>query len=153
MSISRRRFLKLGLNGAFIITTGNVLVPLGKNFFKDGSPGSLRYRFAIASDGHYGQPGTHYEAQHDRMIHWINAEKTNQRLDFTVINGNIDLRKVAIYNGEALYAVDSLLFASIDQENESKISIRSDIVSGDFDGTIHLVSIPDALSRHFNEYS
>jgi hypothetical protein len=98
MSISRRRFLKLGLNGAFIITTGNVLVPLGKNFFKDGSPGSLRYRFAIASDGHYGQPGTHYEAQHDRMIHWINAEKTNRRLDFTVINGDLFHDDVSFLN-------------------------------------------------------
>ncbi|MBA4055915.1 MAG: hypothetical protein C0490_14470, partial [Marivirga sp.] len=72
--------------------------------------------------------------------------------DFKVINGNLDIRKVAIYNGEDLYAVDSLLFASIDQKGESKISIRSDIMSGDFEGTISLFAMPDALRRHFNNY-
>ncbi|MEJ7646319.1 MAG: translocation/assembly module TamB domain-containing protein [Chryseolinea sp.] len=72
--------------------------------------------------------------------------------DFTSINGNVDIRKVAIFNENALYVVDSMLFASIDQKGQSNISIRSDILSGDFDGTINLASIPDALSRHFNEY-
>ena len=72
--------------------------------------------------------------------------------DFTKINGNLDIRNVAIYNGKSLYAVDSLLFASIDQEGESKITIRSDILSGDFEGTINLTSIPQAFRRHFNEY-
>ncbi|MEJ1240734.1 translocation/assembly module TamB domain-containing protein [Chryseolinea sp. T2] len=72
--------------------------------------------------------------------------------DFTSINGNLDIRKFGIYNGDALYAVDSLLFVSIDQKGESKISIRSDIVSGDFEGTINLVAMPDAIRRHFNNY-
>lgn len=72
--------------------------------------------------------------------------------DFKIINGNLDIRKVAIYNGDALYAVDSLLFVSIDQEGQSKISIRSDILSGDFEGTINLFSMPEALKRHFNNY-
>lgn len=72
--------------------------------------------------------------------------------DFTSINGNLDIRKFGIYNGDALYMVDSLLFASIDQEGESKISIRSDIVSGDFEGTINLAAMPEALRRHFNNY-
>lgn len=72
--------------------------------------------------------------------------------DFTSINGNLDIRKVGIYNGEALYLVDSLLFASIDQKGESKISIRSDIISGDFEGTINLAAMPEAMRRHFNNY-
>src|SRR6478735_6080125 len=89
MSISRRKFLKLGLNSAFIITTGNVLVPLSKNFFDDNSWGKMLCRFAIASDGHYGQPNTQYEAQHDQMIQWINGEKNGHGVDFTVINGDL----------------------------------------------------------------
>lgn len=72
--------------------------------------------------------------------------------DFTSINGNLDIRKFGIYNGDALYVVDSLLFVSIDQKGESKISIRSDIVSGDFEGTINLVAMPGAIRRHFNNY-
>jgi 3',5'-cyclic-AMP phosphodiesterase len=89
MSISRRKFLKLGLNSAFIITTGNLLLPLGKDFFLDSSADRLVCRFAIASDGHYGQPETQYEKLHDRMIEWINAEKNERGVDFTVINGDL----------------------------------------------------------------
>jgi len=88
MSISRRKFLKLGLNGAFIITAGNALVPLGKDFI-DLSSNKILCRFAIASDGHYGQPNTQYEKLHDRMIEWINAEKNDRGLDFTIINGDL----------------------------------------------------------------
>jgi translocation and assembly module TamB len=72
--------------------------------------------------------------------------------DFKVINGTLDIRKVAIFNGEALYKVDSLLFASIDQNGESKITIRSDILSGDFKGTINLYSLPEVLRRHVDHY-
>ena len=72
--------------------------------------------------------------------------------DFQRINGDIGIRNFAMYNGESLYAVDSLLFASIDQEGRSEISIRSDILSGDFKGTINIFELPDLLSRHFNQY-
>jgi autotransporter translocation and assembly factor TamB len=72
--------------------------------------------------------------------------------DFKVINGNLDVRQVAIYNGEALYMVDSLLFASIDQQGESNISIRSDILTGDFKGTFNIFSLPGVLKQHINRY-
>jgi hypothetical protein len=72
--------------------------------------------------------------------------------DFKVINGNLDIRKVAIYNGKDMYAVDSLLFASIDQEGQSEISIRSDIVDGNFEGTFNLLGLPEVIRRHFNNY-
>jgi translocation and assembly module TamB len=72
--------------------------------------------------------------------------------DFKVINGKLDIRKFAVYNGEAMYAVDSLLFASIDQQGQSEISIRSDIIEGNFAGTINLYSLPEVLRRHFNNY-
>jgi translocation and assembly module TamB len=72
--------------------------------------------------------------------------------DFKRINGNIAIRKFGIFNGASLYKVDSLLFASIDQSGNSEISIRSDIVTGDFKGTINLYSLPSALRRHFNNY-
>jgi len=89
MLLSRRRFLRIGLNSAFIITAGNVLRPLDEYFLNDISQNKLLCRFAIASDGHFGQPNTEFETQHDKMIQWINAEKTNQGLDFTVINGDL----------------------------------------------------------------
>ena len=72
--------------------------------------------------------------------------------DFRSINGSLDIRDVAIFNGNDLYAVDSLLFASIDQHGNSKISIRSDIMTGDFEGTINLFDMGNAMKRHFNNY-
>jgi hypothetical protein len=72
--------------------------------------------------------------------------------DFKILNGNIDIRNVAVFNGKSLYMVDSLLFASIDQKGRSEISLRSDILSGDFKGTINIFSLPEVLKRHFNHY-
>ncbi len=72
--------------------------------------------------------------------------------DFKVINGNIDIRKVVIFNGKDLYMVDSLIFISLDQKGASKFSIRSDIVSGDFEGTFNLFSLPDVMKQHINHY-
>lgn len=72
--------------------------------------------------------------------------------DFKVLNGHLDIRDFAIFNGKDVYAVDSLLFASIDQEGKSEISIRSDILDGNFAGTINLFSLGEVLRRHVNNY-
>ncbi len=72
--------------------------------------------------------------------------------DFQVINGNMAIRKVAIYNGETLYMVDSLLFASIDQVGESNMTIQSDIVSGEFTGTFNLFRLAGVMRQHINQY-
>jgi translocation and assembly module TamB len=72
--------------------------------------------------------------------------------DFKVINGSLDIRKVAIYNGEKLYTVDSLLFASIDQQGKTDIKIDSDLLKGNFTGTINLFSLPDVLTKYFDTY-
>jgi 3',5'-cyclic-AMP phosphodiesterase len=89
MSLSRRKFLKLGVNGAFIITAGNALQPLSKYFLANTEADDIACRFVMASDGHYGQPNTPYEMLHDQMIKWLNAEKNNKGVDFTVINGDL----------------------------------------------------------------
>ena len=72
--------------------------------------------------------------------------------DFKLINGDLGIRKFAIFNGEDMYAVDSLLFASIDQKGKSEIKLRSDIIDGNFAGTINLYSLPEVIKRHFNQY-
>ena len=72
--------------------------------------------------------------------------------DFKVINGDLAIRKVAIYNGQSLYMVDSLLFASIDQQGESSMTIQSDILSGEFKGTFNLFSIAGVMRQHLNQY-
>ena len=72
--------------------------------------------------------------------------------DLKSINGTLGIRKVAIYNGKALYRVDSLLFASIDQKGKSELSIRSDILTGDFKGTFNVFEMPRILKQHVKQY-
>jgi 3',5'-cyclic-AMP phosphodiesterase len=89
MRVSRRKFLKLSINSAVIISAASVLQPFTKDVFNVPPADKILLRFAIASDGHYGQYGTQYELHHDQMIQWINAEKRNRGIDFTVINGDL----------------------------------------------------------------
>ena len=72
--------------------------------------------------------------------------------DMRILNGTLGIRKVAIFNGDALYAVDSLLFASIDQEGRSEIKIDSDIMKGSFEGTINVFTLPAVIREYFNTY-
>jgi translocation and assembly module TamB len=72
--------------------------------------------------------------------------------DFRKLNGTLGLRKVAIYNGDAVYAVDSLLFASIDQEGKSELKIDSDLMSGYFEGSFNIFSIGDVLKEYISTY-
>jgi translocation and assembly module TamB len=72
--------------------------------------------------------------------------------DFKVINGFVDIRKVAVFNGQKLYTVDSLLFASVDQEGKTEINIDSDLFKGNFSGNVNLFSMPDVLKQYFNTY-
>jgi translocation and assembly module TamB len=72
--------------------------------------------------------------------------------DFKVVNGKAGIRNFAIYNGDKLYSVDSLLVASLDQEGRSELTISSEILTGEFKGTLNVFSLPDLLNRHFNQY-
>lgn len=79
----------------------------------------------------------------------LTADFDNASIDN--LNGSIDMRNVLIYSGK-LYRVDSLLFASIDQDRNTEVSIQSDIVEGEFKGTIDIPSLPEVLQRHFASY-
>lgn len=72
--------------------------------------------------------------------------------DFKVLNGSVGIRKVAVFDGDELYAIDSLLFASIDQEGRSEINIDSDVLSANFEGSINIFSLPDVVTQYFNTY-
>ncbi len=85
MSILRRDFLKLTLKGAVVIGVTNSL----KSCTPDYTLPKTQLRFAIASDGHYGQPETQFESYHDEMITWINEEQKRRGVDFTFINGDL----------------------------------------------------------------
>jgi 3',5'-cyclic AMP phosphodiesterase CpdA len=48
-----------------------------------------KLRFALVSDGHYGQKDTPYKENYNNMVAWINAEHKTNGLDFVIVNGDI----------------------------------------------------------------
>lgn len=46
-------------------------------------------RFAVASDGHYGQDKTDYANNYSALINSLNLEKTSNGLDLVVFNGDL----------------------------------------------------------------
>ena len=89
MSISRRYFLELGIKGVITIGAGNMLQSFTSQNFILPAPDAIQLRFAIASDGHFGQELSDYEAMHTDMVQWLNKERTTRGVDFTMINGDI----------------------------------------------------------------
>jgi 3',5'-cyclic-AMP phosphodiesterase len=89
MAISRRNFFGLTARSAICIGLGHSMSPF--SYWNGPLPGKdeRSLRFAVASDGHYGQLGTQYESLHREMRDWLLMEKEQVGLDFTMINGDL----------------------------------------------------------------
>ncbi len=88
---NRRQFLRNSIKGM----TGLILLP-SVNSFSAPFPEAphlpkekFKLRFAVASDGHYGQPQTDYELSYFNLIQWITKEHQQNHLDFVIINGDL----------------------------------------------------------------
>lgn len=88
---SRRFFIKSSVTGLVLASLSpavSALTPADQNSLpKTGDKPKLR--FAIASDGHYGQPGTPYKQDHENMIRWLNEAHDVSPLNFVIINGDL----------------------------------------------------------------
>lgn len=88
---SRRFFIKSSVTGlvlAGISPAVSALTPASQSALPE--PGKKpKLRFAIASDGHYGQPGTEYKKDHENMIRWLNEAHDTSPLNFVIINGDL----------------------------------------------------------------
>lgn len=89
MSSSRRNFIKGTVSSLLLagISASASELTLGSDEVKINA--SAKLRFAIASDGHYGQPGTDYNKDHENMIKWINQAHDKTPFDFVIINGDL----------------------------------------------------------------
>ena len=82
--INRRRFLGRAATAA-------LCAPLGVASTATSRAAELTamLRFAIVSDGHFGQPETNYLRFHEEMIEWLNRENKARGLDFVILNGDL----------------------------------------------------------------
>jgi 3',5'-cyclic AMP phosphodiesterase CpdA len=79
---TRRKFFKsLSLAG---------LLPLKPvSQIKVSTSEKIVLRFAVASDGHYGQEGTPFQMYYDHIVRWLNLEKKERGLDLAFFNGDL----------------------------------------------------------------
>jgi 3',5'-cyclic AMP phosphodiesterase CpdA len=87
---NRRKFITTSATGL----AGVVLLPAINSFANDGNlystkAAKLKLRFALASDIHYGQPGTDFELNTGNMVKWLNDDHTKNHLDMVIINGDL----------------------------------------------------------------
>ncbi|WP_343306944.1 metallophosphoesterase [Chitinophaga niabensis] len=87
--LTRRTFLKNTLKGIVLIGAGNTLQSFAADSFILPEKRKVKLRFALASDGHYGQPKTTYFDNHKKMVGWLNKEQSRRGIDFSVINGDL----------------------------------------------------------------
>jgi predicted MPP superfamily phosphohydrolase len=88
---NRRFFVKNGIAGIVLAGVSPVvaaLTPADQHALPKAEQ-KLKLRFAIASDGHYGQPGTDYKTDHANMVKWLNEAHSSNPLDFVIINGDL----------------------------------------------------------------
>lgn len=82
--LNRREFISGTVKSLLVISAGNILPATGLPAKAD-----IALRFAIASDGHYGEAKTQYEDNFRNIVDWINVDKKKRGIDFTFINGDI----------------------------------------------------------------
>lgn len=87
--LNRRDFLEYSLKSAILLTAGNKLVHWIGSLNSLPSPDQVLLRFAVVSDGHYGQPQTQFDQMHDLVIQALNREHAGRGIDFTFVNGDL----------------------------------------------------------------
>ncbi|MEN9349089.1 MAG: hypothetical protein RL372_67 [Bacteroidota bacterium] len=84
---SRRSFLKNVSFATAFFAVGGFKKISATTVFENRNKVALR--FVVASDAHYGQPGTPYDAMIEKIINQINEFNKETSLDFCVVNGDI----------------------------------------------------------------
>jgi 3',5'-cyclic-AMP phosphodiesterase len=93
--MTRRNFFEL---------TGKALITLSLNPFQDvrytfnqNNSSRVKFRFAIASDGHFGQSETPFIDYHNQAVQWLIEEQEKSGLDFVCFNGDMIHDEVSFY--------------------------------------------------------
>lgn len=84
MKSSRRTFLKAG-----VVSLPTVAVAQGQGLEGPCRARTHTLRFAVASDGHFGELGTDFQRFHNEMIGWLNDELDGKGLDLVIFNGDL----------------------------------------------------------------
>lgn len=87
---TRRSFLRNSITGLVCINTLSTYTYAqnsSETYLQECKDNKLR--FALASDGHYGQDGIDSEKNYSDLVTWMNKENEENPLSFIIINGDI----------------------------------------------------------------
>jgi len=85
--MDRRSFIKNTAPVLFLLTNGELFYRSALSL--NSTHNKVKFRFAVASDGHFGQPKTSWESDYTNVIQHINAQHKQSRLKACIINGDI----------------------------------------------------------------
>ena len=85
--MDRRAFLKNSTPVLLLLTNGKLLYRSALSMESERS--KVKFRFAVASDGHFGQPKTTWEENYTSIITHINHQHKKSRLKTCIVNGDI----------------------------------------------------------------
>lgn len=91
MMTDRREFIKASVAGLMLagISAPVAALAQGEEHPASYSRKKSKLRFAIASDGHYGQPNIDFKKDHENIVRWLNEAHEQNPLDFVIINGDL----------------------------------------------------------------
>ena len=86
--MKRKEFIRLAAPAIILLTNGQLAK--ASHYWDSASHSSkLLFRFAVASDGHYGEAGTDYENYFALLVASINEDHGRHPFSFAVVNGDI----------------------------------------------------------------
>ena len=85
--MKRKEFIRLAAPAFLLLANGKIVK--AHNFFSNEEKKKVKLRFAVASDGHYGQPETDFENYFSTAVNSINDTHGKSPFLFCMINGDI----------------------------------------------------------------
>ena len=86
--MNRRDFIKIASPIVVLLANGKI-VSANERWLNEIDRRKVKLRFVVASDGHYGQPGTDFENYFSTVVTRINEEHYKNPFAFGIINGDI----------------------------------------------------------------
>lgn len=86
--MNRRDFINIASPIVVLLSNGQI-VRASERWVNEVAKPKVKLRFVVASDGHYGQPGTDFEKYFASAVTRINEEHERDPFAFGIINGDI----------------------------------------------------------------
>ena len=86
--MNRRHFFKYTTPIVLLLANGKIAEAASVDPY-EWSRRKIKLRFAVASDGHYGQPNTPFEEYHATLVNRVNEEHAINPFAFCMVNGDI----------------------------------------------------------------